>query len=33
MFDLFEESVSTSWLDEAIEDVRRAGDEHQPANA
>ena len=33
MFDLFEESVSTSWLDEAIEDVRRATDEHQPAEA
>lgn len=33
MFDLFEESVNTSWLDEAIDDMQRATNEHKPAQA
>lgn len=31
MFDLFEETVNTSWLDEAIEDTKKLADEHSAA--
>ena len=31
MFDLFEETVNTSWLDEAIEDAQALTDEHKLA--